>query len=50
MKNVQHKNILKLIDSFESANHYHLILEYFEGITLSQYLYDNKSNKNFKVI
>ena len=34
----QHPNIIKLIDLFENADYYYIVLEYMEGKDLFDYL------------
>lgn len=41
MKQMNSKNIVKLLDTFESQNNYYLILEYCEQGDLRQYLRKN---------
>jgi serine/threonine protein kinase len=44
MKKLQHPNICKLYDHFETRKDIYLIMEYVSGISLYQFL----KNKNFK--
>ena len=38
----QHPNIIKLIDIFENADYYYIVLEYMEGKDLFDYLHSRK--------
>jgi serine/threonine protein kinase len=41
----QHPNIIKLLDLFENADYYYIVLEYMEGKDLFDYL----KNRNFQI-
>lgn len=45
LKMCQHPNIIKLIDIFENADYYYIVLEYMEGKDLFDYLL----KRNFKI-
>lgn len=38
LSNLSHTNIAKFIENFETEENFHIVIEYFEGITLYQYL------------
>lgn len=38
LKMCQHGNIIKLIDLFESSEHYYIVLEYMQGKDLFDYI------------
>lgn len=45
MKMCQHPNIIKLIDLFENADYYYIVLEYLEGKDMFDYL----QKRSFKI-
>lgn len=45
LKMCQHPNIIKLIDLFENADYYFIVLEYMEGKDLFDYL----KKRNFEI-
>jgi serine/threonine protein kinase len=42
LKACQHPNIIRLIDVFENASHYYIVLEHMEGKDLFDYLRERK--------
>ena len=38
LKMCQHQNIIKLLDLFESSEHYYIVLEYMQGKDLFDYI------------
>ena len=38
MKSIEHQSIIRYLDSFISANNYHLIMELFNGKTLGEFI------------
>ena len=46
LQQIDHKNIVKILDVIETNNHINLIMEYIPGISLSQYL---KNQSDFMI-
>ena len=46
MKDLNHINIVKYLDYFESGNNIYIVMEYLDGGTLKQYIENNKDNIN----
>ncbi|WP_372366041.1 tetratricopeptide repeat protein [Candidatus Uabimicrobium sp. HlEnr_7] len=45
---IRHPNLVYGIDFFESQNHYFIVMEYVEGITLQQLILERKNTINFE--
>ena len=46
MKDLNHINIVKYLDYFESGNNIYIVMEYLDGGTLKKYIENNKDNIN----
>ena len=46
LKELNHINIVKYLDYFESGNNIYIVMEYLDGGTLKQYIEKNKENIN----
>ena len=46
LKELNHINIVKYLDYFESGNNIYIVMEYLDGGTLKQYIENNKDNIN----
>ena len=46
LKNLNHPNIVKFLDFYEETNNIYIVMEYYEGGTLKQYIQDNKNKIN----
>ena len=46
LKNLNHPNIVKFLDFYEEADKIYIVMEYYEGGTLKQYIQDNQNKIN----
>ena len=46
LKNLNHPNIVKFLDYYEETDNIYIVMEYYEGGTLKQYIQDNQNKIN----